>query len=180
MTQDKAYTFRVGMISRMYFAKYSGINAEAWAMVNGWFVGLLAGLIVVAAAMLTEWTMDMLAKMATAIWKRFAKLFPKLSRHVATWGWAGLLVVAFAAEEGREYLIALVVVIAAAGSLVATCIHWKGWEDDRGLTKVIRVSGYVFSVVVLLLGVVYVLGAKGGQRLSSIAGCMEHAIAPRR
>src|SRR5271165_588424 len=93
------------------------------------------------ALILAILSMGWINHLLRAIWDRFARHFPRFSHHVAGWGWAGLVLAAVALEAEREYCVALLLVAAAACSLVATCIHWQGLPEDPKLTHAIRLLG---------------------------------------
>ncbi len=80
------------------------------------------------------------------------------------------MVAAVALEEAREYRIALILAICGAVSLAATIFHWKGWPSSAGMTLSGRFLGYLFSLVLLLLSVLLIVGNKGNQPWSRFPG----------
>jgi hypothetical protein len=114
------------------------------------FVVFLVMLILAICSM--GWIDHTITATLRAIWARFARHFPRFSHHVAGWGWAGLVLAAIALEAEHEYCVALLLVVAATCSLVATCIHWQGLPDDPILTKTVRLSGFVFAVLIVTIG----------------------------
>lgn len=130
-----------------------------------WFAFVMCVLIAGACAMLIPDTVVVAVSTLTAFlhteWQAFAKHWPRLSQQLATWGWAGLLVAALAFEEAREYGVALILVCAAAVSLVATCIHWQGLPDDPKTTKSVRFLGVIFALLIITIGPLWVWGNKG-------------------
>ena len=137
-----------------------------------WFIWVIEALILVACSLLMPSELMALAptifSFFRGVWGGFAYRFPKFSRHIATWGWAEMFGLALAFEEAHEYGMALVLVSVAATSLVATCIHWQGFQEDPKLTKVVRLLGCVGALIIVGIGLLYVFGAKDGQDWSRL------------
>ena len=104
--------------------------------------------------------------------RRFRKHFPRFSKWMAKWGWGVLFGTAFALEEGHEYGAALLAALFGVASLASSVLHWGGLETDPKLTKGMRVVGYLFALVLLVISVFYVVGEKGTQPWSRLSQAM--------
>lgn len=105
---------------------------------------------------------------APHILRPFQEQYPRLSRWIARWGGAGLLVTAVCFEEAHEYFVALVLVFGSAISLVASLIHWEGVAESPSLTKMGRVAGLGMAIILLTISAVWIFGRKGNQDWSRI------------
>jgi hypothetical protein len=99
-----------------------------------------------------------------------------LSRLVADWGWAALLVAALTVEEAHEYCLAFLLLFAAAVSLVAICIHWKGIDESPSLTIAVRVLGLIFSLVMATVGPLWIWYNMGDQPCSRVPSAWNKLI----
>ncbi len=141
-------------------------------MVSRWFVAFMWFVIWTACAMLMpDLFMAMPRNTRKTLlfhWRRFAQHFPRLSRWIANWGWAGLLIAAVTLESEREYLAALCLAALAALSFVFAVIHWKGIPEDAALTKSLRSAGCLFGLIIAIAACVWIWGAKGEQPWSRL------------
>ena len=87
-----------------------------------------------------------LINLLKAIWKKFAKHYPRLSLWIARWNSVGLMLAGVAVQGAHEYAIALALLIAGAISITFSSFYWNGITDFPRLEKFCRIFILFFGV----------------------------------
>jgi hypothetical protein len=99
-------------------------------------------------------------KSVKAIWKKFAKHYPRLSLWIARWNSVGLMLAGVAVQGAHEYAIALALLIAGAISITFSSFYWNGITDFPRFTKFCRIFILFFGVTLLPVSYLWILNVK--------------------